>query len=121
LILSIPHKVDDEKIPTIGILYGVGTYGNSNSNLTGGLGFGFVNSRIAHNPAVMIGGEKRFSRGISFLSENWIFPNVDQPIISYGIRFFGEKLSADLGFFSILGKDFFFPGIPWVDFVYKFR
>jgi hypothetical protein len=40
-------------------------------------------------------------------------------IVSYGVRFFGEKLSADLAFW--LGpEDIPFPGIPYVAFSVKF-
>jgi hypothetical protein len=121
LVISIPHKIGDENIPTVGIVYGVGTYGGPDDGLTGGLGFGFVNNKIAHNPAVMIGGEKRVSRRVSLVSENWIFPGIDHPLISYGARFFGENLSVDLGFLNVLGSDLPFPGVPWVDFVFNFR
>jgi hypothetical protein len=121
LIISIPYKIDEVKVPTFGILYGVGTYGGPDGSISGGLGFGFANDRVANKPVGMIGGEKRLSRRISFVSENWILPEVKNPIISYGARFFGENISVDLGFITPTGSDFIFPGIPWVDFVFNFR
>ena len=121
LIISIPHKVFDENVPAFGILYGVGTYGGPDGSITAGLGFGFVDDRVADKPVGVIGGEKRLTRRISFVSENWIFPGVDNPLISYGARFFGENISIDLGFITPTGEDFIFPGVPWIDFVFNFK
>lgn len=118
LILALP-EIDDES-PTVGILYGVGTFGEPDASLTLGLGYGFVKDEIADKPMVMLGGEKRVSRRISFVSENWVIPGVDEPLVSYGFRFFGEGISVDLALFNVLGEDIFFPGIPWVDFVFNF-
>ena len=118
LILALP-EIDDES-PLVGILYGVGTFGEADGSLTVGLGYGFVEDEVADKPMVMLGGEKRFSRRLSFVSENWIFPEVDQPLVSYGIRFFGEGMSVDLALFNVLGEDTIFPGVPWVDFVFNF-
>jgi hypothetical protein len=118
LILALP-EIDNES-PIVGILYGVGTFGESDASITAGLGYGFVEDEIADKPLVMVGGEKRISRRISLVSENWIFPGVDDPVISYGFRFFGEDISVDLALFNILGDDAFFPGFPWVDFVFNF-
>jgi hypothetical protein len=121
LIISIPVEIDDVHIPTFGVLYGVGSYGSPDGSVSAGLGYGFAGSRFAPKPVAMIGGEKRLSRRISLLTENWVLPGVDNPIISYGARFFGENISVDLGFFSGTGPNFFFPGIPWIDFVFNFR
>jgi hypothetical protein len=53
--------------------------------------------------------------------------NVPAGITMYGVRFFSEKMCVDVGFFNILGKfedmdelKFYFPGIPYLDFVVKF-
>ncbi len=115
LIIELP-----EDAPTVGVLYGVGTFGDLNGSLTVGLGYGFAEDEIAEKPMFMIGGESRLSRRISFVSENWIFPGADEPLVSYGFRFFGEGISVDLALFTLLGENSFFPGSPWVDFVFNF-
>lgn len=69
---------------------------------------------------VMFGGEKRLSRRMAVVTENWILPGVDDPLISYGIRFMGEKLSVDLALVNTLGEHAIFPGIPYINFVVKF-
>lgn len=112
-------KVPDES-STVGIFYGVSTYGTSDGSITAGFGYGFVDSDIAKKPMIMIGGEKRLSQRTAFVTENWIFPEVDQPLISYGFRFFGERLSVDLALLNTIGEEAFFPGFPYIDFVANF-
>jgi len=119
LVIKLP-SIGDEDLPFVGILYGVGTYGSLDGSITVGLGYGFVDTDFADKPMVVLGGERRFSRRSAFVTENWIFPGVDQPLISYGIRFFGEKLSVDLALFNTIPEGFLFPGIPYIDFVFNF-
>jgi hypothetical protein len=118
LIFALP-KIDGER-HTFGLVVGSGTIGSPDASLSFGLGYGFVDSKFADRPVIMIGGEKRFARRISFVSENLVLPGVSQVPISYGLRFFGEGLSVDLAFFNLLGGDAIFPGIPWIDFVFNF-
>ncbi len=118
LLIAIP-EIDNES-PLVGILYGVGTFGDTDGSLTVGLGYGFVDDQLADKPMFMLGGEKRLSRRVSFVSENWIFPGADFPVVSYGFRFFGQGLSVDLALFNALGEEGFFPGLPWIDFVFNF-
>lgn len=101
-----------------GIIYGVGTWGNPDKAVTFGLGYGYVESELADKPMVMIGYEKRIGKRTKFLSENWIFPGVDDPLISLGIRWFGEKMALDFGMFRTTGMEFL--GVPWVDFIVNF-
>ncbi len=110
----------DEEGNTVGILYSVATVGSREASFTIGLGYGFVNSVFARKPMLMLGGETRVSRRIALLTENWIMPGEGQPIIAYGCRFFGEKLSIDLAMVTPLGEDAIFPGIPLVGFVFNF-
>jgi hypothetical protein len=69
----------------------------------------------------MLGAESRLSRRVSFVTENYLIPNDDvQGVISYGLRFFSEKLSTDLAFWNAPGSQMVFPGIPYVAFTVKF-
>ncbi len=115
-----PDESDDIESPLVGLLYGVGTYGNPNSSLTIGLGYGYVDDEFADKPMIMIGGEQRISRRLALVTENWIFPGVDDPMVSLGVRFFSEKMSVDLALLNTIGKEALFPGIPYVDFVFNF-
>jgi len=122
LIVKVPEA---DVIP--GIAYGVGTWGNSDTGLTVGLGWGWVREEweTTNSPIIVIGGEHRVSNGVKLLTENWWVPGVEDaiehPVLSLGIRFFGEHLAADLGFLHVVGSGIEgFPFIPWVDFVYNF-
>ncbi|MBC8183558.1 hypothetical protein H8E88_20895 [candidate division KSB1 bacterium] len=121
LVVKIPNW-DDENgdAPLVGILYGVGTAGTPDASFTFGLGYGFVDGEFAKKPMVVIGGERRISRRTAFVTENWVMPGVGDPIISYGLRFFGEKMSVDLALINTLSDDIIFPGVPYIDFVINF-
>ena len=60
------------------------------------------------------------SKRISFLTENWLLPGVDQPLIMYGVRFSGVNLSADFGLLNVVGEETIFPGVPYVGFAFPF-
>jgi len=82
----------------LGIVYGVGTYGSHDAALTAGLGWGFAEGEVSNKPVLMLGGELRVSNSVKLLTENWFPPGTDIFLYSFGIRFFGESLAADLGF-----------------------
>ncbi len=116
MFITVP--VDDPV--TVGIINAMGTIGSDDKSLTLGLGYGYADGKLGDKPAVILGGEWRFTRKISFVSENWMLPGVNDAIISYGLRFFGEKFSADIAFANILDEDAVFPGIPYVGLVWNF-
>lgn len=119
LIVSIPSGGFDDR-STLGIAYGVWTFGSPDGSVTGGLGYGFSDGKLADKPMILTGFDFRVSRRSAFVSENWMIPGVDGVLISYGVRFFGEGLSVDLAFVNVTGEHMIFPGIPYVDFVYNF-
>ncbi len=105
-----------------GIVYGVGTYGSEDNSLTMGLGWAFSGGDLSSRPIVLLGGEIRLSNSIKLISENWFPPWTDVIIYSFGLRFFGENLAADLGFARTSAKMVTsgFPFIPWIGFTYNF-
>lgn len=117
---DINEDGDDDIVDVIGILFATTTYGTPDKSVTFGLGFGYADDEIADKPAVQLGAEYRLARRMSFVTENWVFPEVDEPLISYGLRFFGENMAVDLALFNVLNDDAIFPGIPYIDFVYNF-
>ena len=102
----------------VGILYGTTTFGESDKALTVGIGYGYVGSNLAEKPMIMIGGEKRIGKRTKFLTENWLFPGADEPLFTFGIRWFGDKLAADFGLMRTLKMEFI--GFPWLDIVVNF-
>lgn len=110
----------DEDFASAGLVYGVGTVGTRESNVSLGAAWGYANDEITSTPGVMLGGQGRISRRVSLISENWFFSNGDETngVISYGVRFLGENLSADLAWVTPLGEGNV--GIPWLGFAFKF-
>ena len=109
---------------SLGITYGTATYGNRNDNLTMGLGWGFFDGDFSKRPNITISGMKRMKRKFSLVTENWFIPIYDDSyygVLSYGMRFFSEKIAVDLGFIN--NKDIaegIAIGVPYVDFVIAF-
>ncbi|MFL5470048.1 MAG: hypothetical protein ACJ8AE_09655 [Gemmatimonadaceae bacterium] len=110
--------ISDES--TVGIVYGVGTFGSPDASLTAGLGYGFSGTTMSRTPVAMLGGELRVSRRIGLVTENYIIPDTDaNPIFSYGVRLMGEKMTVDLALFNAGGSGSAI-GLPFVDFVFRF-
>lgn len=109
---------------SFGILYGTGTYGNEDQNLTTSMGWGFFEGEFSARPIITVSGIKRVRRNLSLLSENWFTPKSDTGyyrFFSYGVRFFGEKMAVDLAFINNADIiEVIRIGIPYVDFVIKF-
>jgi len=113
----------DDKLRNFGILYGVGTVGSPDASVTLGTGLAYTGNGFAHSPVYMLGGSVRAGRRASLITENYFFPSAeDHGLLTYGVRFFGEKLSVDLAFGNLVGSEstFIFPGIPYVAFAVKF-
>ena len=106
---------------SFGVLYAVGTAGSPDASLSFGTGLAYAGGNFADHPVAMLGADTRLSRRVSFVTENYLIPNDDvNAVLSYGLRFFGEKLSADLAFWYVPGEEIPFPGIPYVAFSVKF-
>ena len=122
LFATIPDLFDDDDGATsFGILYGVGTVGSRENNATFGVGFGYQGRRVSGDPVVMLGGQARVARRVALVSENYFAPGAfDSALIAYGVRFLGEQLAFDLGFFNVT-SDPIFPGLPYVGVVVNFR
>jgi len=119
LALAIP--LDDEDAFSLGILYGVGTVGSADQSMTLGLGYGYHEGNLADKPLLVLGGEIRSSAHTALVSENWFGGGMEGGILSFGVRFFGRRLSVDLALalpITSEGESFAF---PYLDFVYAFK
>ncbi len=105
---------------TFGIVYSVATFGSDDGSLSVGTGYGYAGGRMADNPLLMVGFNKRITRRLAVVSENWLFPNTDRPLVSYGVRTIGERLAWDFGFITVLGEDGLVPGVPWIGLTYRY-
>ena len=99
-----------------GIAYGVGTFGDSDNALTVGAGMAYADDD--RGGVVMVGGEGRVRNNLKLITENYLWKD-GNGIISGGVRFLGERLSADLALAIPIGFDDFV-AFPVVNFVYVF-
>lgn len=100
-----------------GIAYGVMSTGSSISSLTVGAGLAYT-SEGDRAPVVMVGGDQRLRRNLKLITENYIWQG-GGGIISGGVRFIGDRLSADVGLgIPLTGTELV--AFPIVNFVYVF-
>lgn len=119
-ILSINLLSTDES-SAVGIGYGVGTFGSPDKSVTVGLGYGYSYSdttEYSSDPFFMLGGELRIGRNTKLITENWLPPGFDSPMLSIGVRWFARRISADFALVRQADMEIF--AIPWIDFIVNF-
>jgi hypothetical protein len=107
------------------ILFGVATLGGRDRSLTLGYGFATETGSGAEGTSILVvGGTATLSRRVALVSENWLVLNDDfrlseQPF-GVAVRFFSDRLSADVGLI-LIGEaiEEGFP-VPWVSVSYHF-
>lgn len=101
---------------TAGIGYGVTTIGSSDNAVTAGAGVAYAGDD--RGGLVMVGGERRVRANLKLITENYLWKG-GNGFVSGGVRFIGERLSADLAIaFPVgMGEAVAF---PVVNFVYVF-
>jgi len=117
--------------PTLLLGYGVGTFGRPDVSISVGAGYGVSRlytqgleekTMFYSTPGFMLGGELRVTRKIALVTENYFIREWGnyRPVISYGMRFFGETFSLEGAF--IYTKDLIdeFLGFPFASIVYNF-
>ncbi|HUE87146.1 MAG TPA: hypothetical protein VMO26_13810 [Vicinamibacterales bacterium] len=75
-------------------------------------------TKVVGSPVLMASGERRVSRRVKVITENYAFKRGG--IIAFGVRFIGERLSADLGLFAPVTSEDVFVLAPIVNFVWSF-
>jgi hypothetical protein len=98
----------EEESGSVGILYGAGTFGSPDNALTLGAGWGYYTfdgeGDIANRPVIVVGGERRITRNMKLVTENWLgFNSGVSGLATAGVRFIGGRLSADLGLGGAIG------------------
>ena len=100
-----------------GIAYGVVSRGTDVRSFTAGGGFAYGNDG-GRAGVLMLGGEARLSRSVKAITENYIWKG-GNGVVTAGVRFFGERLSADLALAVPIGADGLI-AFPLINFVYVF-
>lgn len=110
-----------------GTFYGVATFGTPESAFTiGGLGAyvtNFEDTRVGSGGALVLGYEHQVSNKVKLMTENYIgiSEGVEGALLAAGVRFFGDRLSADIAPFVLIGDgDAWVSPIPYFTFSYAF-
>jgi hypothetical protein len=101
-----------------GVGYVVGTHGDTGGAFTVGAGLAYGNE-VGRSGVVMIGGERQVRRNLKLMTENYVWKGGDG-MASAGVRFFGDRLSADLAIAIPIGAEDLF-AFPMINFVYMFK
>jgi hypothetical protein len=104
---------------SVGIAYAVITEGTSDGAVTLGAGYAYASHdrNRAGSLVAMLGGEKRVSRRMKLVTENYWFNGVG--LVSGGVRFLGERLTVDLGLVSPITEALV--AAPMINFVWKMK
>ena len=117
---------DEDDTIDLGILYGIGTVGGRARSLSFGLGLanGDLGDGGHSTPIVMVGGSTTVSNHLALVTENWLvledgFELGDQPL-AVGLRFFSDRVSADVG--AVIIPSYLSEGgyFPWLSVSYHF-
>ena len=100
-VMQFVFTGDDEPV---GIAYGVATHGTPDASVTAGVGYGYE-STGGRAWIAMAGGDLRVARGVKLLAEGYVWQE-GEGIVMAGVRFFGSRLSADVGVLTgLVGDD----------------
>lgn len=100
-----------------GILYGLGTLGSRDKNITLGLGYGYAGDDFANNPMFSLSGMIRTGARGYILTENYYIPGSEENIvlISLGGRRIVKRSGLDFGLFIPFYRDLnTFVAVPWL-------
>ncbi len=100
-----------------GIGYVVATFGSAAGSVTGGGGVAYAGDG-GRTYVAMFGADRQIRRNMKLISENYVWGSGDG-LVSAGLRFFGEQLSADVALGAPLNVTDAFV-FPIVNFVYRF-
>lgn len=101
---------------SVGVAYGVLTKDTPGGAFTLGAGMAY-SSNGAQGAVAMVGGEVPARRNMKFITENYVWKGT--LVTSGGVRFFGERLAADLVIAVAYAESTPF-AFPVVNFVYRF-
>lgn len=107
--------------PLLSVAYGAFSAGKPDSRITAGVGYGIVRDEWMKLPVFLFGRDIRIFKGVSLVSENYIFMDNDrvlQTVFCYGCRFFSKSLCVDAAFVKTLDCALF--GLPFVSIAYNF-
>jgi hypothetical protein len=105
------------------LAYGVATLGDSETNVSLGVGYGIVSGGLSSSPSIMISGTHRLTTGLALLTENYFVsgPFNERAYFGiHGIRLLSKKNAFDLGAIVIPVISDFILALPYVGYVRSF-
>jgi hypothetical protein len=118
----IASAIGEEADP-LGLVYGVATFGNRNTNLNFGMGYGFAEGEWGKIPVYTLSGMIRVSRKSYMLMENYLISSDSETVtlISVGGRTVWPKVSVDYGLVIPVYEEMEnLVALPWLGFVIPF-
>jgi hypothetical protein len=100
---------------SLGILYGTGTFGDINNNVSVGIGLALSGDALKY-PAFNFSAMQRIGKRSYFITENWFstFRTSEANLISVAYRYATRNASIDFGLFRPLIDIGRIIGIPWL-------
>lgn len=81
---------------TAGLFYGSSTVGSRDRNVTLGMAYGYTGDGFSDAPAVNVSGMLRVGRTAYLITENYLFPAVDEAnLVAVGFRWAPENFAVD--------------------------
>ncbi len=97
-----------------GIIYGIGTVGSRDKNLSVGIGYGYAAGEVAERPSISFSGMLPVGRRGYILTENYLIN--DFALLSVGGRSLINRVTLDFGlFFPTEAGNFI--AVPWLGLV----
>ncbi len=122
MYLTIPGAFDEDERFGTGFTFITGTMGDRFSHLSGSLGWGFVQMEgtweFMERPILVIAGNQRTSNTTALVAELWFPPGLEVVPIMAAVRFFGRKISVDIGGLWTSDMEGILP-VPLINFTYQ--
>lgn len=100
-----------------GVGYAVITAGSRDAAVTVGGLLPWYDSELGDQPAFLLGAEARVSRSVKLMTENYV--TSEAALLTFGPRFFGDRLSADVGVAAVTDDGGFGGLFPIINFLYR--
>ncbi len=95
--------IQKERIFSTGFAFITGTFGNRYNHASVSAGWGYIQKESEwqreDEPIIIAAGNIRLLDFVSFVTENWFFPNekIKDSLLTMALRFFGRQIAVDLG------------------------
>jgi hypothetical protein len=106
----------DGEDPNFGIVYGISTFGNRDSNISIGMGYGYAGGETSRRPALSLSGMLRTGPKGYLLTENYLISTMfgTEALLFFGGRRVLKSAGIDFGLLMPTDSGGGFVGVPWL-------